>query len=149
MSVKFEGLKDKSLWHLLCGQRTWEWQLNVAALSRPQTDVPGIPVGDYYPEILRVSELPQVLMLTISCTEVISSASDNSSLFCTLHPQTLVVSNSAFGSFSNLLSRFTKHLPTKLQWMVSVASVINLWFASFHLQWRCQISVWYRQTYSI
>ncbi len=30
------------------------------------TDVPGIPAGDYYPEIHRVSELPQVLMLPIS-----------------------------------------------------------------------------------
>lgn len=75
MCVKFEGQKDKSPWHLLIWQGTREWrklESNVATLRRPQTDMPGIPVGDYYPEIYRVNELPQVPLLPISYTEIVS-----------------------------------------------------------------------------
>lgn len=35
----------------------------MATVRQPQTDMPGIPVGDYYPEIHRVNELPQVPLL--------------------------------------------------------------------------------------
>lgn len=70
--MKFEELKDKSLAPTLLAGGTWKWrklESNVATLRRPQTDMPGIPVGDYYPEIHRVNELPQVPILPISYEE--------------------------------------------------------------------------------
>lgn len=61
--MKVEGQKSPAPDSV--GREPGEWQRlesNMATLCRTQTDMPGIPVGDHYPEIHRATELPQVPM---------------------------------------------------------------------------------------
>lgn len=64
-----KGWRACVFWCLYCWQRTvreleaWKRRGRVW----PQADMSDIPVGDYYTEIQRVSVIPQVLILAISC----------------------------------------------------------------------------------
>lgn len=78
---KLEGLQMKVLGSCSVGGWTRERQeleSSVATLHRPHADMPGIPVGDYYPEIHTANGLPQVPMVPATYTEIVPESLSSS-----------------------------------------------------------------------